>query len=379
MKKLIIFIISILLLLFPSVIALGEEDIKPNDIEGVEEFDNYINNFKTRYDLLNDIDFSKYIEETFKNGNGELNIKEISKTVIKYAVKEIYASIKIMALLAVMVLLTSFLMSLQEAFSGNNLINISFYAIYGLIMMLLMKNMLIGVEECKEIIESLSNFMVVLIPLLLTMLIGIGGFTEAVAMDPIVIAVVNICVTIVVDFLLPAILIVTVLKLINNLSDEDKLTKLTALFNSVIKYTQGIMLTIFITVLTIRGVTTRTFDKVAVETAKFAVDNFVPVVGGALSDAVTSVANYSLLIKNSLSSVGLIVIVLLILTPIIKLFILSLINKFTAAILEPIGNKKIIDSINEVGNSLMQIISCVVVVSLMFFIMIAIIASAKPI
>ena len=139
------------------------------------------------------------------------------------------------------------------------------------------------------------------------------------------------------------------------------------------------MLTIFITVLTIRGVTTRTFDKVAVETAKFAVDNFVPVVGGALSDAVTSVANYSLLIKNSLSSVGLVVIVLLILTPIIKLFILSLINRFTAAILEPIGNKKIIDSINEVGNSLMQIISCVVVISLMFFIMIAIIASAKPI
>ncbi|WP_294341883.1 stage III sporulation protein AE [uncultured Clostridium sp.] len=379
MKRLIVFIISMLILFFPSVIALGEEDIKPNDIEGVEEFDNYINNFKTKYDLLNDIDFSKYIEETFKNGNGELNFKEISITLIKYTVKEIYASIKIMALLAVMVLLTTFLMSLQEAFSGNNLINISFYAIYGLIMMLLMKNMLIGVEQCKEIIESLSNFMVVLIPLLLTMLIGIGGFTEAVAMDPIVIAVVNICVTIVVNFLLPAILMVTVLKLINNLSDDDKLTKLTSLFNSIIKYTQGIMLTIFITILTIRGVTTRTFDKVAVETAKFAVDNFVPVVGGALSDAVTSVANYSLLIKNSLSSVGLIVIVLLILTPIIKLFVLSLINKFTAAILEPIGNKKIIDSINEVGNSLMQIISCVVVVSLMFFIIIAIIASAKPI
>lgn len=379
MKKLIVFIMSILLLLFPSTIALGDEDIKPNDIEGVEEFDNYINNFKTKYDLLNDIDFSKYIEETFKNGTGELNVREISSAVIKYTVKEIYSSIKIMALLTVMVLLTSFLISLQEAFSGNNLINISFYAIYGLIMMLLMKNMLIGVEQCKEVIENLSNFMVVLIPLLLTMLIGIGGFTEAVAMDPIVIAVINVCVTIVVNFLLPAILMVTVLKLINNLSEEDKLKKLTKLFNSVIKYTQGIMLTIFITVLTIRGVTTRTFDKVAVETAKFAVDNFVPVVGGALSDAVTSVANYSLLIKNSLSSVGLVVIVLLILTPIIKLFILSLINRFTAAILEPIGNKKIIDSINEVGNSLMQIISCVVVISLMFFIMIAIIASAKPI
>ena len=144
MKKLIVFIISILLLLFPSVIALGDEDIKPNDIEGVEEFDNYINNFKTRYDLLNDIDFSKYIEETFKNGTSELNIKEISSTLIKYTVKEIYASIKIMALLAVMVLLTSFLMSLQEAFAGNTLSKISFYAIYGLIMMLLMKNMLIG-------------------------------------------------------------------------------------------------------------------------------------------------------------------------------------------------------------------------------------------
>ena len=235
MKKLIVFIMSILLLLFPSTIALGDEDIKPNDIEGVEEFDNYINNFKTKYDLLNDIDFSKYIEETFKNGTGELNVREISSAVIKYTVKEIYSSIKIMALLTVMVLLTSFLISLQEAFSGNNLINISFYAIYGLIMMLLMKNMLIGVEQCKEVIENLSNFMVVLIPLLLTMLIGIGGFTEAVAMDPIVIAVINVCVTIVVNFLLPAILMVTVLKLINNLSEEDKLKKLTKLFNSVIK------------------------------------------------------------------------------------------------------------------------------------------------
>ena len=84
MKRLIVFIISMLILFFPSVIALGEEDIKPNDIEGVEEFDNYINNFKTKYDLLNDIDFSKYIEETFKNGNGELNFKEISITLIKY-------------------------------------------------------------------------------------------------------------------------------------------------------------------------------------------------------------------------------------------------------------------------------------------------------
>ena len=43
------------------------------------------------------------------------------------------------------------------------------------------------------------------------------------------------------------------------------------------------------------------------KTAKFAIDNFIPIVGKSFSDAISSVAGYSLIIKNAIGSIGFIV------------------------------------------------------------------------
>ena len=139
---------------------------------------------------------------------------------------------------------------------------------------------------------------------------------------------------------------------------------------------QGIILTIFIGVLTIRGITSSTIDAVTLKTTKFAVDNFIPIVGKSFSDAIASVAGYSLIIKNAIGSIGLIVIILIILYPIIKLILSSLIFKLSAALLEPITDKRITSSIAAAGESLVLIMSCVVSVSIMFFILISIMISA---
>ena len=69
---------------------------------------------------------------------------------------------------------------------------------------------------------------------------------------------------------------------------------------------QGIILTIFVALLTIRGITSSTIDAVTLKTAKFTIDNFIPIVGKSFSDAISSVAGYSLIIKNAIGSIGLI-------------------------------------------------------------------------
>lgn len=133
---------------------------------------------------------------------------------------------------------------------------------------------------------------------------------------------------------------------------------------------------IFISMLTIRGFTAESLDIVTAKTAKFAVDNFVPIVGKAISEAIATVAGYSILLKNAVSSLGLIIVIAIVLVPIIKIFIMATMYRLTAAIIEPISDNRIVSAISSVGDSLILIMSCVIVVSVLFFVMISIIASA---
>ena len=72
----------------------------------------------------------------------------------------------------------------------------------------------------------------------------------------------------------------------------------------------------------------------------------------------------------------LLLIILIIVYPIIKIALSSLIFKLSAALLEPITDKRITNSIAAAGESLILIMSCVVCVSLMFFVLISIMISA---
>ena len=112
------------------------------------------------------------------------------------------------------------------------------------------------------------------------------------------------------------------------------------------------------------------------KTAKFAIDNFIPIVGKAFSDAIASVAGYSLIIKNAISAVGLIIIIIMTLYPVIKILLNSIVFKLTAALIEPISDKRITTAIASAGDSLILIMSCVLSVSLMFFVLLGIKASS---
>lgn len=55
---------------------------------------------------------------------------------------------------------------------------------------------------------------------------------------------------------------------------------------------------------------------------------------------------------------------------------MTLIYKLSAALIEPISDSRITKSLEAAGNSMVLIISCVLTVSLIFFILIAIMAQA---
>ncbi|WP_251859486.1 stage III sporulation protein AE [Clostridium sp. Marseille-Q2269] len=342
----------------------------------IEKLYDYISNMKNQYEILKDINAKDYVKNFMEKGESHISVKKAAKAITTYVFKEIAASLKLIGLLIMVAIICALLNNLQKAFSNETLSDIAYFACYALIIIILARSFYLGVDIARDTINKMTDFMMALIPILIMLIASIGGIVEATMLDPIIIGTINISANIFSRFIIPLICMTFVLQFVNNLSEDYKINKLTKLLNQVALWTQGIVMTVFVGIVTIRGITSKAMDQVTVKTAKYAVDNFVPVVGKCLSDAISTVAGYSLLLKNSISSLGLIVIVAMLLVPVIKLLIMAFMYKMAAALIEPISDSRLVNSIGAAGDSLILILSCLICVSVMFFIMIAIMASA---
>ena len=350
-----------------------------NDEETESKLNNlydYINTMKSDVELMNELDPVSYIQSYIENGEGNLSVSTVISAVVSLFFKEVKTVLSLAFSIVVIGIICSLFKNLQSSFSSEGISQIAFFACYAILIILLSKTFIISLSLAKDVIVQIATFMDKVLPLLAALLIASGGLTQAATMDPIILGATILIPKIYLNIIIPLILITFVLQFANNISTEPKLSNLCGLIKKSTVWIQGFIITVFIGVLTIIGISSSTIDAVTLKTTKFTIDNFIPIVGKSLSDAISSVAGYSLIIKNAIGSIGLIVIILIIIYPIIKIVLSSLIFKLSAALLEPITDKRITSSIAAAGESLILIMSCVLCVSLMFFVLIAIMISA---
>lgn len=357
-------------------LALNEKIDEVEIKNQLESLYNYINNMKLDVEILNELDPVQYIKSYIENGEGNLSFKTILNSIINFLFKEVKTSLTLCISIIAIAIICSLIKNLQAAFSNDSISNIAFFACYCILIILLTKSFMVSINIAIDLINKLSDFMVAILPVLVMMISTIGGFAQAATLDPIVLATTIIIPRIYKTIIIPLILVSFVLQFINNISTEYKISNLCKLTKQITVWFQGIILVTYIGFLTVRGITSSTIDAVTLKTTKFAVDNFIPIVGKAFSDAISSVAGYALIIKNAVSAFGLLIIVLMMLYPIIKLILISIIYKLSASVIEPITDKRITSSIAAASDSVTLLISCVLCVSLMFFVIIGIIASA---
>ena len=343
------------------------------DLEGLYD---YISTMKSNFELINDLDPVSYIKNYISTGKGNLSFSKICDAAFSLLFKEVKTVLSMCIIIVVIGIICSLIKNLQSAFSSESISEIAFYACYALMIIVLTRTFIISLDLAKDIITQISGFMSKLLPILVVMLGVAGGFTESATMDPIVLGTTIIIPKIYLNIILPLILITFVLQFTNNISTEPKISNLCSLVKSSVLWIQGLILTVYIGLLTVRGITASTIDAVTLKTAKFTIDNFIPIVGKTFSDAIASVAGYSLIIKNAIGSVGLLVLILIIIYPIIKIFLSSIILKISSSLLEPIADKRITKAVFSAGDSLILILSSVLCVSLMFFVLIAMMVSA---
>ena len=167
---------------------------------------------------------------------------------------------------------------------------------------------------------------------------------------------------------IPLILVSTALGIVSKISDKIQVGRLAKQIKSSTIWIIGIILTIFVTVVSVNGNLSSSVDAVTAKTAKAAVSNLIPVVGKILGDAVDSVIGCSNILKNAIGIIGVVVVIAMSIMPIVKLLLLMGIYYLGAAICEPIADTKIVQLLDQMGDTFKVLLALVCSMSVMIII-----------
>lgn len=168
--------------------------------------------------------------------------------------------------------------------------------------------------------------------------------------------------------IIPILLLSTGLGIISKISDRIQLDRLSKFFKSSIIWILGIILTLFVGVLSLEGSLSSSVDGITAKTTKAAVSSFIPVVGKILGDAVDTVIGCSSIFKNAIGTVGTIVIICICVTPIVKLAILMGMYYLCSAICQPIADEKIVKLLEQMGDTFKILLAILCSVSVLLII-----------
>ncbi len=355
---------------------LIEEQAKSEESKSIEnQLQNYANNGIK--ELLPEYDPNGFITNAAK-GKFNLSVKSILNGVLHYFFKEIYINIGVLIKLIVLIVLCAILKNLQSSFLSASVGELAFFVCYIVIVSVLIVSLNSVLTMGRVIIDDMVDFMQASIPILITLLVSSGNITSGGIFQPILVVIIEIAAAIMKNIFIPIILLSTILSLVNNISDKVQISKLASFLKQIGTVILGLILTVFIAIITIQGSVGAVVDGVSSKTAKFAIGAFIPVAGKYLADAADTVLGCTLLIKNASGIAVMIGIVSICLVPIIKIFALISLYKMTAVLVEPIAENRIVKCINDVAGSLTFVLGVVACVAFMFLIAItAIIASSS--
>ena len=390
MKNKILGLILILLLSFTSI-SFAEDSSNNEDYEDTKDnIDLYIDNQLSKINIdeaekyvkddnvVKNVDLKTYIKELVR---GETNLLDLfDKNKIKTAaLSEIKTSIKIATSILVLALLSSIIKSLENSFSSKGITTVTNYIVFITVVTLTLVSFRDILSLCYTTIENIMGLVNVIIPIMISLLVLVGFPITSTALNPIFIGGIAAINIIFKKFIFMAISIAFAILVVNNLTNNIKLNRLSSFIKQINIVALGAVFTLYLGLVSIQGLYVTSFDKFTVKTAKFAVGNFIPVVGGFVSDSVDILLSSSQLIKNVFGGVGLVILVGICLIPIIKILSVILVYKVCSIAIEPVGEDNISSFLNEVANLMIIILATIIAVTIMFFVTIAILTSISAV
>lgn len=316
-------------------------------------------------DVFEGTDYNHLLDAAIK---GEIDNKALGNSILDKLGKETISSIRTIGLIIIVIVIHSIIKSISEGLENKSVAQITYYVQYILIATLIMTNFADIITMVKDSVNQLVQLANLLVPILMTLILTTGSIASANMLQPILLFLITFIGNFINAIIIPILLVSTAIGILSKISDRIPLDKLSKFLKSSIIWILGVVLTLFVSLVSIEGSLSSSVDGITAKTTKAAVSSFIPVVGKILGDAVDTVIGCASILKNAVGVVGVIAIIGICITPIIKLTLLMGTYYIGAAICQPIADEKVIKLLEQMGDTFKILLAILCSVSVMLII-----------
>lgn len=366
MKKMII-ILALFLCINSCVNVYGKEE---NEIISIDDFD-----FSETGQILEEAGYRELNINTIINsiitGDFLSVFKSCANVVYQKTVGDMEFVYKMLGNLILVVVLSAFFTNFISVFSKDNVSETAFYICYMVAITLMISLFGCFCDIAIDFIRFLIRFMYGIIPTYFLSVAIIGQVTAA-GFYQLTLVIIAVSEFVFLHVIIPLIKIYVAVSIVNNVSKEDILSKTANVIKNLVNFLSKLFLGIVTGLNVIQALVLPSIDGAKNTTIRKFVGT-LPVIGDG-TDAITSIVLGSFnLMKNTIGGFAIIIILVLCMVPFLKIQIYSFSIQIAAAMVQPISDRRIIDSFICVSEGVRMLAKVVISGGILFVISIAII------
>ena len=209
---------------------------------------------------------------------------------------------------------------------------------------------MIGVAA--DTVDELSEYGKLLLPVMTAVTAAQGGTTSSAALYTGTAIFDAILSTGIAKLLIPLVYMFLALSIAACATGEQMLKKMKGFVKWLTTWSLKIILYLFTGYMGITGVVSGTADAAAVKATKLTMSGMIPVVGGILSDASEAVIVGAGVMKSAIGVYGLLAVIAIWIAPFLKIGVLYILLKLTAALCEAFGVKPMSEMIEAISTAM---------------------------
>ncbi len=267
------------------------------------------------------------------------------------------------------------LKSISGSFGEKSVSKVALLVCSSAVAAITMVNLGIVYDLASGALDTMVNTMEILLPVMIPLLIASGGITSAGMLSPLVSGIVTSFAAIVSNFLFPLMFLSSVMFVIDSLLEKKYISSIGRFLRNTAAFATGLLVTVFGGITVIQSIVTKAADGAAFEGARYAAGTFIPIIGGFASDSFDLAVTCVRVIKSTVGTVGIIILLCALAAPVVKITAIAVIYRLTAIISQLLGENRISDSLNDTGTSIILTAVIMSLTCFMFLIFLAVIIS----
>lgn len=324
--------------------------------------------------LEQDLSFQKLVEDLL-HGKNPLLEQNGEQGIRKILVETLENSRVMCAQILLLVIFSSLFSNLSVVFQNRQIGEISFYIVYLLVFAILLKSFDEFSGQIHQGIQGVLAFMRVLLPSYhLAVTVSTGAMAGA-AFYQMVIFLIFVAESLILHVLFPAVRFYLLLNLVNELTGEEFLSRLTELLESGMQWALKFMVGAVFGLQMLQRLIAPAVDSLK-RTMLGKTVEAIPGIGGIFGSAASMLLGSAVLIKNCLGVAAVLILAAVALPPLVRAAVLMVYYRLLAALVQPVTDKRMTGCLHTMGSAIGMLLRLLVTVEVLFFITIAVLAGS---